>query len=151
MEIILHPSRGLRLAQRRWPRQPFHQDPPPLEVRHIPPLRQPFHQDPPLLEVRHLPLFLAKHSLHGRAILSCHFIIQEFGGCAPFSSILPSYGNLDSKLPLATQQLTTLRCGRMDGKDRRVVLNFSLTLWFFSINSHFVIVSKMSNQTCPVL
>ena len=71
MDITLHPSESLRLAEQRW-------------------LRRPLHQDIPLLEVRYLPHLFAQHSLHGRAKLSYYFTIQEFRGLHPF----PLYASL---------------------------------------------------------
>ena len=50
MGITIHPSMGLN----------FLNDPHPLEFRHFPPL-------------------LVQHNLHGRAAISYHLMIKEFG------------------------------------------------------------------------
>ena len=125
MDITLRLSRYMRLAQRMWPRWPFH-------------------QDLPLLEVRHLPPLFAQHSLRGRVTLIYCFMIQDFGDCTPF--FLHAFLSCEHRQQAIT--FSTAVCNTVTWVHRHVgwtrVVNVSLTLWFLSFHSQFVHVSELS-------
>ena len=73
-------------------------------------------------------------------------------GIAPiFFSMFSSHAHLDSKLLLEAYRFSMLHCGRLDGQDGRVALNFSIVLQFFSFHNHFVFLCALSTQTCTTL
>ena len=127
----LSPSRSLSLVQRGRLRQTLHQDYSPLEVTDFHPLP-------------------SKHIPHVFVVLSYHILIQEFGDCVPFSSMLPSYAHLGSTLSLAAHKFQFLNEGalveRMSGGAK-----FSLILFSLSLHSHFVFSLRTihANLTCP--